>query len=93
MSKAKEFQGETDKRIIDINSGGQKRVLLSDEVGWGKTIRARTVIEMAKYLPGVSYDGIYRMILCFSANRRFHPNVLVQVITVLLELYCCPNPL
>ena len=59
MSKAKDFQLATAKRIIEIFKSGQKRVLLSDEVGLGKTIMARTVVEMAKSLPGVETDGVY----------------------------------
>ena len=45
----KDFQRETAKRIIEIfsdpNRSGQRRVLLSDEVGLGKTIMAREVID------------------------------------------------
>ena len=36
MSKAKDFQQATAERIIEIFKSGQKRVLLSDEVGLGK---------------------------------------------------------
>jgi len=69
MSKAKDFQLATAKRIIEIFKGGQKRVLLSDEVGLGKTIMARTVVEMAKSLPGVESDGIYRVVyVCSNQN-------------------------
>jgi len=69
MSKAKDFQRETAERIIEIFIGGQKRVLLSDEVGLGKTIMARTVIEKAKSLPGIEDDGIYRVIyVCSNQN-------------------------
>ena len=69
MSNAKDFQIETAERIITIFSSGQKRVLLSDEVGLGKTIMARTVIEKAKMLPGVGDDGIYRVVyVCSNQN-------------------------
>ena len=69
MSKAKDFQLATAKRIIEIFNSGQKRVLLSDEVGLGKTIMARTVVEMAKSLPGVETDGVYRVVyVCSNQN-------------------------
>ena len=69
MSKAKDFQLATAKRIIEIFRSGQKRVLLSDEVGLGKTIMARTVVEMAKSLPEVENDGIYRVVyVCSNQN-------------------------
>ena len=69
MSNAKDFQKATAERIIEIFKSGQKRVLLSDEVGLGKTIMARTVVEMAKTLPGVETDGIYRVVyVCSNQN-------------------------
>ena len=69
MSKAKDFQQATAERIIEIFKSGQKRVLLSDEVGLGKTIMARTVVEMAKSLPGVETDGVYRVVyVCSNQN-------------------------
>jgi hypothetical protein len=69
MSKAKDFQLVTAERIIEIFKSGRKRVLLSDEVGLGKTIMARTVVEMAKNLPGVEDDGIYRVVyVCSNQN-------------------------
>ena len=69
MSKAKDFQLATAKRIIEIFKSGQKRVLLSDEVGLGKTIMARTIVEMAKSLPGVETDGVYRVVyVCSNQN-------------------------
>lgn len=69
MSKAKDFQLATAKRIIEIFRSGQKRVLLSDEVGLGKTIMARTVVEMAKSLPGIEDDGVYRVVyVCSNQN-------------------------
>lgn len=74
MSKAKDFQLATAKRIIEIFKSGQKRVLLSDEVGLGKTIMARTVVEMAKSLPGIEDDGIYRVVYVCSNQNIIHQN-------------------
>ena len=52
----KDFQRETAKRIIEIFKGDgsrdqeQKRVMLSDEVGLGKTIMARAVVNEVRKL-------------------------------------------
>ena len=40
-----DFQQKTADRIVDVFHGGQRRVLLADEVGLGKTIVARAVIK------------------------------------------------
>lgn len=42
---AKDFQEATANRIVDLFISGHRRVLLADEVGLGKTIVAKTVIE------------------------------------------------
>lgn len=42
---AKDFQEATANRIVDLFKTGHKRVLLADEVGLGKTIVARNVVE------------------------------------------------
>lgn len=42
---AKDFQEATANRIVELFESGHKRVLLADEVGLGKTIVAKTVVE------------------------------------------------
>ena len=42
---AKDFQEATATRIVDLFRQGHNRVLLADEVGLGKTIVAKTVVE------------------------------------------------
>ena len=42
---AKNFQEATATRIVDLFRQGHNRVLLADEVGLGKTIVAKTVVE------------------------------------------------
>lgn len=42
---AKDFQEATADRIVDLFKSGHNRVLLADEVGLGKTIVAKTVVE------------------------------------------------
>lgn len=41
----KDFQNNSARRIVDLFNSGQHRVLLADEVGLGKTIVARAVVE------------------------------------------------
>jgi hypothetical protein len=43
--KAKDFQEAAAERIVELFKAGQHRVLLADEVGLGKTIVAKTVVE------------------------------------------------
>jgi type I site-specific restriction endonuclease len=47
---AKDFQEATANRIVELFRQGHNRVLLADEVGLGKTIVAKTVVE--KHLKG-----------------------------------------
>ena len=42
---AKDFQEATAARIVDLFRRGHNRVLLADEVGLGKTIVAKTIVE------------------------------------------------
>ena len=42
---AKDFQEATANRIVELFRQGHNRVLLADEVGLGKTIVAKTVVE------------------------------------------------
>ena len=48
MNEPKDFQLETAKPVVDLFKKGQKRVLLSDEVGLGKTTVAKTVVDMVR---------------------------------------------
>ena len=49
MSGLKDFQRATVERIDELYRSGQMRVLVSDEVGLGKTLVARgTVAKLAK---------------------------------------------
>lgn len=43
--KPKDFQNNSAERIVELFNSGQQRVLLADEVGLGKTIVARAVVE------------------------------------------------
>lgn len=67
---AKEFQTATADRIEMIfRSGIQKRVLLADEVGLGKTIVAREVIDRVRHIRMDADDDMYRVVyVCSNIN-------------------------
>lgn len=67
---AKEFQKATADRIEKIfRSGKQKRVLLADEVGLGKTIVAREVIDRVRHIRMDANDDMYRVVyVCSNIN-------------------------
>ena len=51
MSGLKDFQEATVNRIDELYESGQKRVLVSDEVGLGKTLIAKgTIAKLSKRL-------------------------------------------
>lgn len=76
MSKeAKEFQIATADRIETIFRGGkQKRVLLADEVGLGKTIIAREVIDRVRQIRSEVKDDMYRVVYVCSNINIVHQN-------------------
>ena len=69
----KDFQKATVKHIVDIfKSKKQRRILLSDEVGLGKTIVSKGVIQAVGELSddyGIWEDNTYRVVyICSNAN-------------------------
>lgn len=69
--KAKDFQEATAQRIFEIfKSEEQNRVLLADEVGLGKTIIAKTVIEkVAHWHKDDLKDDFFKVVyICSNAN-------------------------
>ena len=71
MSKqAKDFQKATADRIAAIFAEGkQRRVLLSDEVGLGKTIIAKEVIQRVRDIRNSVNDDMYRVVyVCSNMN-------------------------
>ena len=67
---AKEFQLATANHIEKIfRSGRQKRVLLADEVGLGKTIMAKEVIDRVRTIRTEKNDDMYRVVyVCSNIN-------------------------
>ena len=76
MSKrAKEFQKATADRIEEIfREGKQKRVLLADEVGLGKTIIAREVIDRVRQIRSDVHDDMFRVVYVCSNINIVHQN-------------------
>lgn len=69
--KAKDFQKATADRILQLfTSYGQRRVLLADEVGLGKTIIAKEVIErLAKWHKEKLNDDHFKVLyICSNIN-------------------------
>lgn len=69
--KAKDFQEATAQRIFDVfKNEGQHRVLLADEVGLGKTIIAKTVIEkVARWHKEDLKDDFFKVVyICSNGN-------------------------
>lgn len=62
MNKPKDFQQRSAERIVDLFANGQQRVLLADEVGLGKTIVSRCVVEKMRekaWTAGLPFKVIY----------------------------------
>lgn len=75
----KNFQAHTVQRIIEIfknrSENEQKRVLLSDEVGLGKTIMARAVIDEVRTLRKDVQDDDYRIVYVCSNQNIIRQNI------------------
>lgn len=67
--KPKDFQLATANRIFELFKNGQNRILLSDEVGLGKTIVAKTVIELLSKWLRKKHKKQFRVVyICSNAN-------------------------
>lgn len=78
--KVMNFQEKTSERILEIfrqqqAGGGQKRVLLSDEVGLGKTIMARDVIDKVRELRRDLGDDYFRIVYVCSNQNIIQQNI------------------
>lgn len=70
----KDFQQKTAKRITDLFISGRNRVLLADEVGLGKTVVARSVIDLYRqYRSG--FDDFYKVVYICSNASISHQNI------------------
>lgn len=66
---AKDFQEATARRIVELFKSGHHRVLLADEVGLGKTIVAKTVVEKTGIWRQENEDSDYVVVyVCSNAG-------------------------
>lgn len=73
--EAKDFQRATADRIEEIfRNGNQRRVLLADEVGLGKTIIAKEVIERVRNFRRKKPNDIFRVVYVCSNVNIVHQN-------------------
>ena len=72
LKEPKDFQLATAKRILDVFKSGQKRILLADEVGLGKTVVASKVIKLVgewhRTDPKILDDHFKVVYVCSNAN-------------------------
>ncbi len=68
MSGLKDFQQATVNRLDQLYREGQKRVLVSDEVGLGKTLVARAMIAKMALLRREEGDNLFKVVyICSNA--------------------------
>ena len=68
MEGLKDFQRETVNRVIQLYKNGQKRVLISDEVGLGKTMIARgTIAKFSDFYKEQGKDRLKVVYICSNA--------------------------
>ena len=69
MSRYKDFQEATARRIFQLYKDEHRRVLLADEVGLGKTFVARRVIDLVRAWHKEMGDNFFRVVyICSNAN-------------------------
>ena len=69
ISGLKDFQKETVSRIDQLYRSGQMRVLVSDEVGLGKTLIARgTIAKLAKMQKEVGDNLVKVVYICSNSS-------------------------
>ena len=68
MSGLKDFQQATVNRIYQLYKDGQRRVLVSDEVGLGKTLIARGTVARVAKLRYKEGDNLFKVVyVCSNA--------------------------
>lgn len=83
----KDFQLATAKRVFELYKQGQKRVLVADEVGLGKTLIAKGVIaQTARYHYEELQDDLFKVVYVCSnqviANQNLNKLKICEDITV-----------
>jgi len=87
LAELKDFQRATVQRCFDLFKNGQRRVLVADEVGLGKTLIARGVIAKLANLHRQSNNKLFKVLyICSNASianqnirkLKIHENVIVD---------------
>ncbi|MPM02788.1 hypothetical protein SDC9_49043 [bioreactor metagenome] len=87
LSELKDFQRATVERCFDLFKNGQRRVLVADEVGLGKTLIARGLIAKLANLHKQTGDDLFKVLyICSNAaianqnirKLKIHDNVTVD---------------
>lgn len=90
LSELKDFQRATAERCYDLFQDGQRRVLVADEVGLGKTLVARGVIAKLANLHKQNGDKLFKVLyICSNAaianqnirKLKIHDSVTVDGVT------------
>ena len=86
LSELKDFQRATTERCFDLFKSGQRRVLVADEVGLGKTLIARGVIaKLANYHEQTGDDLFKVLYICSNssiANQNIRKLIIYDSVTV-----------
>ncbi|MDY0151949.1 MAG: hypothetical protein RBS43_06710 [Candidatus Cloacimonas sp.] len=87
LNGLKDFQLATAKRVFELYKQGQKRVLVADEVGLGKTLIAKGVIaQTARYHYEELKDDLFKVVYVCSnqviANQNLNKLKICEDITV-----------
>ena len=86
LSDLKDFQRATVERCFELYKSGQKRVLVADEVGLGKTLIAKGVIaKLANYHKQTGDDLFKVLYICSNtsiANQNIRKLEIYDSITV-----------
>ena len=75
LAKLKDFQRATVERIDTLYWEGQKRVLVADEVGLGKTLIARGVIAKMAKLRYLEDDPLFKVVYVCSNQNIARQNI------------------
>ena len=96
MSGLKDFQRATVNRIDSLYRNGQKRVLVSDEVGLGKTLIARGTVAKLAQMQKAGGDNLVKVVYICSnsaiADQNLNKLMISNEVTVrqpVLHVFLC----